>query len=102
MAEGNMKKMLAKVNEETKNVELAIGDLKKVQEEMGGGVDAQLLDLKSGGILKQATLVGAFLFSLRSIVDGIAFLGGDPTHLLPAIVQGGVALACLAVLIFLK
>ena len=97
-----MKKMLAKVNEETRNVEAAIQDLKNAQEEMDGGVDGQLLDLKSGGIIKQATLVGTLLFSFRSAVDGIAFLSGDPSHLIPAIVQGGIAIVCLALLLFRK
>lgn len=99
-AESNMKKMLAKVNVETKNVEQAIEDLRTAQEESESGVDNQLLDLKSGGLVKQATLVGTLLFSLRSVVDGIAFLSGDPSHLLPAIIQGGIALVCLAVFIF--
>lgn len=101
-AEANMKKMLQKVNDETKNVEAAIEDLKRAQEEMGGGVDGQLLDLKSGGIIKQATLVGSLLFSFRSLVDGIAFLGGDTSHLVPAIAQGGIALVCVALLVFRK
>lgn len=102
VAEGNMKKMLAKVNTETKNVEQAIADLRNAQTEMDGGVDGRLIDLKSGGLVKQATLVGTLLFSLRSVVDGIAFLSGDPTHLIPAIIQGGIALVCLAVFIFWK
>lgn len=101
-AEANMKKMLQKVNDETKNVEAAIEDLKRAQEEMGGGVDGQLLDLKSGGIIKQATLVGSLLFSFRSLVDGIAFLEGDTSHLVPAIAQGGIALVCVALLVFRK
>eukprot|EP00980_Cylindrotheca_fusiformis_P012721 scaffold3108_cov152-Cylindrotheca_fusiformis.AAC.12 len=101
-AETNMRKMLAKVNAETKNVESAIEDLKNAQAESEGSVDGRLIDLKSGGLVKQATLVGTLLFSIRSIIEGIAFLSGDPTHLLPAVIQGGIALLCLAVLIFWK
>ena len=101
-ADANMKKMLAKMNAEAKNVEEAIEDLKAAQQEMDGGMDSQLIDLKKGGLVKQATLVGTLLFSLRAVSDGIAFASGDSSQLLPAIVQGGIALICLAILIFTK
>jgi len=100
-AERNMKKMLEKVNQETRNVEMAIEDLKKVQADMEGGVDDQLMSLKSGGIVKQATLVGTLLFSLRSFVEGVAYLAGDATHLMPALIQGAIAVVCLIAFIFL-
>ncbi|CAJ1959407.1 unnamed protein product [Cylindrotheca closterium] len=101
-ADANMKKMLAKVNVEAKNVEEAINDLRAAQQEIDGGMDSQLIDLKKGGLLKQSILVGALLFSLRAVSDGIAFASGDSTHLLPALIQGGIALLCLAILIFTK
>ena len=101
IAEGNMRKMLAKVNEETRNVELAMEELKKAQEGMDGGVEGQLSGLKSGGIVKQATLVGTVLFSFRALVDGIAVVGGDATHLLPAVVQAAIAITCLVAFLFL-
>lgn len=100
-AERNMKKMLEKVNQETRNVEMAIEDLKKVQADMEGGVDDQLMSLKSGGIVKQATLVGTLLFSLRSFVEGVSYLAGDATHLMPAVIQGAIAVVCLIAFIFL-
>jgi len=96
-----MEKMLAKVNEETKNVEDAIEDLKRAQVEMDGGVDSQLSSLKSGGIIKQASLVGTLLFTLRSGIDGVAFIAGDSSHLLPATVQAAIAVVCLVAFIFL-
>lgn len=99
-AEDNMRKMLAKVNEETNNVELAIEDLKQVQADMDGGVDDKLNSLKSGGIVKQATLVGALLFTLRSGTDAILYIGGDASHLLPAMVQAGIALVCFVAFMF--
>ena len=101
MAERNMRKMLAKVNEETQNVEAAIEDLRKAQEDMNGGVDDKLVTLKSGGIVKQATLVGTLLFSLRSFVEGVAYLAGDASHLMPAIAQGIIAIICLVAFVFL-
>lgn len=101
IAEANMRKMLDKVNQETKNVALAIDDLKKVQVETEGGLDSQLVDLKSGGFAKQATLVGTLLFGLRSTAEAVAFLGGDASHLFPAMVQAVIALVCLAAFVFL-
>ena len=101
-AESNMKKMLEKVNAETKNVEAAIADLKAAQQEIDGGMDSQLIDLKKGGLMKQATLVGTLLFSLRAVTDGIAFAAGDSSHLFPALVQSGIALICLAIFVFTK
>ena len=94
-AEANMRKLLEKVNQETKNVETAIEDLRQAQIDTEGGVDDQLMSLKSGGIVKQATLVGTLLFSLRSFVEAAAYLGGDSTHLMPAIIQGAIAIVCL-------
>jgi ribosomal protein S20 len=101
MAETSMRKMLVSVNKETKNVEEAIEDLKQVQMDSEGGVDSQLIDLKSGGVVKQATLVGALLFSLRSVADGVAYMGGDATHLMPAEIQAAIAVACLVAFLFL-
>lgn len=100
-AQGNMKKMLKRVNEESKNVEDAIEDLKLAQAETEGGIDSQLVDLKSGGLVKQAALTGALLFTFRSGVETIAFIGGDPSHALPALIQGAIAIACIVGFIFL-
>ena len=101
LAEQNMKKMLAKVNAETRNVEVAIEDLKRAQEEADGGIDSQLSSLKSGGLIKQATLAGTLLFTLRAGIDTIGFLGGDPSHAFPALLQGALAIVCLVAFLFL-
>jgi hypothetical protein len=101
MAESSMRNILVSVNKETKNVEEAIEDLKRVQVDSEGGVDSQLINLKSGGVVKQATLVGALLFSLRSVADGVAYMGGDATHLMPAEIQAAIAVACLVAFLFL-
>jgi hypothetical protein len=76
-------------------------DLKKAQEDSEGGVETQLSGLKSGGIVKQTTLVGTLLFSFRSAVEGVAYFGGDASHLLPAIVQDAIAVVCLVAFLFL-
>eukprot|EP00536_Pseudo-nitzschia_multiseries_P004509 jgi/Psemu1/188265/e_gw1.75.40.1 len=101
LAQGNMKKMLDRVNAETQNVEDAIEGLKRAQAESEGGIDSQLVDLKSGGLVKQAALTGALLFTFRSGVETIAFVGGDPSHALPALIQGAIAVACIVGFIFL-
>lgn len=100
-AEENMRKMLGKVNQETRNVEAAIEDLKRAQIDLEGGVDDKLMNLKSGGLAKQATLVGALLFAFRSIVEGFALVGGDDAHLIPAILQGAIAIACFVAFVVL-
>jgi len=100
-AEANMRKLLEKVNQETKNVEMAIEDLRQAQVDIQGGVDDKLTSLKSGGIIKQATLVGTLLFSVRSLAEGVVYLGGDATHLMPAVVQGVIAVVCLIAFLFL-
>jgi hypothetical protein len=101
MAETNMKKMLARVNQETRNVEEAIEDLRRAQEESEGGLDGKLSSLKSGGVVKQAALAGALLFTLRAGVDTIGFLGGDPSHAFPALLQGALAIVCIVAFVFL-
>mmetsp|Transcript_4634 Transcript_4634/g.11780 ORF Transcript_4634/g.11780 Transcript_4634/m.11780 type:complete len:425 (-) Transcript_4634:1958-3232(-) len=94
-AEENMKKMLSRVNEETKNVETAIEDLKQAQVESDQGIDGQLSGLKSGGLIKQVTLVGSLLFTFRAGIETVGFLAGDVSHALPALVQGAIAIVCI-------
>jgi hypothetical protein len=101
LAEENMKKMLAKVSQETRNVEEAIEDLKRAQEQAEGGLDSQLSDLKTGGLVKQASLAGALLFTMRSVFETIGFVGGDPSHAMPALIQGALAIACFVAFLFL-
>jgi len=101
VAQGNMKKMLDKVNAETQAVENAIDDLRNAQTASEGGIDDQLVSLKTGGLAKQAALAGGLLFTLRSGAETIAFLSGDPSHVLPALIQGALAIACIVGFIFL-
>ena len=101
IAQGNMKRMLEKVNAETKAVEDAVEELKRAQTASEGGIDSQLSGLKSGGLVKQAALAGGLLFTLRSGAETIAFLGGDASHALPALIQGAIAIACIIGFVFL-
>lgn len=101
MAEDNMKKMLAKVDKETREVEKAVAELKAAQAEIDSDAVGQLAGLKSGGIIKQATLVGALLFTIRSVTEGVLFMGGDSSHMMPAAIQGAIAVVCLVAFLFL-
>jgi len=100
IAQDNMKKMINRVNEESRNVEKAMEELKRAQEESERGLDSQLVDLKRGGIIKQAILVGAILFTFRSGAETIGFLGGDLSHAVPALIQGALAIICIVGFIF--
>lgn len=96
-----MRKMLDRVNKETREVEDAVAGLKDAQEALDKDTVGQLSTLKSGGLVKQATLVGAALFSFRSVAEGIAFFAGDSSHLVPAAVQAGIAVVCLIAFVVL-
>jgi hypothetical protein len=95
LAEANMKATLAKVNCETRNVEEAIAELKRAQEESEGGLNGQLSSIKSGGLVKQAALAGALLFILRAAADTVGFLAGDQSFVFPALLQGALAIVCI-------
>jgi len=100
IAEDNMRKVLDRVNDESKAVEGAIEDLKRAQEEASG--DETLTDLRSGGIVKQAALVGTLLFTVRGLGETVAFTTGmGESHLIPAIVQSVLAVVCIIILKFL-
>lgn len=92
-AEASMVKMIGRVNKEAGEVERAVDDLKKAQEGMSRD---PIMKLASGSIVKQASLAGTILFTLRSGVDTVAMLGGDASHAIPALLQGAIALACAA------
>jgi len=101
IAQGNVKKMLVKVNAETKAVEDAIDELRDAQAASDGGIDSQLSGLKNGGLVKQAALAGGLLFTFRGGTEAIAFLAGDPSHAIPALIQGALAIACIVGFVFL-
>lgn len=91
-AEASVSNMLRRVNDEAAEVKAAVEELKRAQTALDRDF---LYRLKSGGVPKQAALVGFLLFSVRSIVDSIASLG-DETYLIPALAQGAIAVLCAA------
>lgn len=92
-----MEVMLKRVNQETAEVEKAVTDLKAAQEDMDSGFVSKL---RSGGLPKQAALVGFLLFSVRSIIDSISSFN-DESLLAGALIQGAVAIVCAIVFFFL-
>jgi hypothetical protein len=95
LAEDSMRSVLNKVNRETEEVVKATQQLQKVQSELDNDF---LYKLKSGGLIKQLSLVGLVLFSFRSLADTLAAVGGGGNNsgddLTFALIQGAIALAC--------
>lgn len=101
-AEGSVSRLVDKVKRETLEVEKAVNDLKAVQEDMGGDPLSKAVDLKKAGVVKQSAVVGAMLFSFRTagellfVAQGVDVEG----HGASAAIQGLIALACGAYLLF--
>lgn len=96
-AEASVEKQLSRVEKETVEVEKAMANLKRVQE--------QLDKEASGSMFKPAALAGVLLFSLRAVLDFVAMTGGGidaEAHLTAALIQGAIALICAGILFFLK
>jgi len=72
-------------------------DLERVKRDASNSsIEESALDLKKGGIVKQAALVGMALFGSRAFTETILVVGssngGD--HTMSAVLQGIIALAC--------
>lgn len=92
-AQGVMENLVDKVKAENREVERALQDLKKAQEDMVNDPIMRLVNLKEEGIVKKSSLVAALLFSTRSIADAIAMFGPNPeAHATAAVVQFGLAI----------
>ena len=95
---------------ETDEVQKAMEDLELAKNEAsgnGGGsgsIEDTAIDLKKGGIVKQAALVGGLLFGSRAFTETILVVGspyGDE-HFVPAVVQAGIAVVCAAYFFLVK
>mmetsp|Transcript_19610 Transcript_19610/g.24181 ORF Transcript_19610/g.24181 Transcript_19610/m.24181 type:complete len:385 (-) Transcript_19610:42-1196(-) len=95
-AEGSVERLVDKVKKETLEVEKAMEDLKKTQEDLMDNPLMKAADLKAGGIVKQGALVGTVLFTFRSLGE-VFLLSGGPEHGTAAIVQGIIAMVFAAV-----
>lgn len=105
-AEESVTRLIQKVARETDEVQRAMEELDHAKNQVSGqgGIEDTALDLKKGGLIKQASLVGTLLFGSRAITELILVLGspyGDE-HFIPAVVQAIIALACAAYFFVVK
>ena len=83
-------------------------ELERAKNEVGssgkGGLEDTALDLKKGGLIKQASLVGGLLFGSRAFTETILVLGSPygEDHFVSAILQGVIALVCAAYFFLVK
>lgn len=100
-AEGSVSRLLDKVKEETLEVEKAMQDLQKAQQDLLDDPLMKAADMRSGGIVKQAALAGTLLFSFRSIGELILLSGPNGAdHGVSAAIQAALAIAFAALLFF--
>jgi len=105
-AENSVARLVDKVKQETLEVERAVKELQQAQEQFGGDPLTKAADLKKAGIVKQAALVGAILFSFRSIGELLLVAqqqggtGDVEGHSVAAAIQALIALACGGYLVF--
>jgi len=104
-AEASVSRLIQKVAKETDEVQKAMDDLELAKNEASDGtIEDTALDLKQGGIIKQASLVGMLLLGSRAVTETILVVSspyGDQ-HFVPAILQAAIALACAAYFFLVK
>lgn len=104
-AERSVSRLIQKVAKETDEVQKAMEDLELAKNEASSGsIENRAIDLKKGGLIKQASLVGGLLFGSRAVTETILIVSspyGDE-HFLPACVQAAIALACAACFFLMK
>lgn len=105
-AESSVARLVDKVKQETLEVERAVKELQQAQEQFGGDPLTKAADLKKAGIVKQGALVGAILFSFRSVGELLLVAqqqggtGDVEGHSVAAAIQALIALACGGYLVF--
>mmetsp|Transcript_7513 Transcript_7513/g.17042 ORF Transcript_7513/g.17042 Transcript_7513/m.17042 type:complete len:428 (+) Transcript_7513:109-1392(+) len=107
-AEASVARMIQKVASETDQVQKAMEELELAKNDASGEgtgtIENTAIDLKKGGLIKQASLVGVLLFGSRAFTEAILVVGspyGDQ-HFVPAAVQAAIALACAAYFFIVK
>lgn len=99
-AEESVSQLIQTVAARTDEVQKAMEELERVKNDAGDGsgssIEKTALDLKQGGLIKQASLIGGLLFGSRALTETILVLGssngGD--HIVSALIQAAIALAC--------
>jgi len=105
-AEESVSRLIQTVAARTNEVQDAMEELERAKDEAGdgsgSGIEKTALDLKQGGLIKQASLVGGLLFGSRAFTETILVLGssngGD--HVVSAIAQAAIALVCVGYFFF--
>merc|ERR1712087_426393 len=104
-AEESVSRLIQKVAKETDEVQKAMEDLELAKNEASdGSIENTAIDLKKGGLIKQASLVGGLLFGSRAVTETILVVSspyGDE-QFAPAIVQAVIALVCAACFFLMK
>ncbi|KAL7449719.1 hypothetical protein ACHAWC_001755 [Mediolabrus comicus] len=100
-AEESVSRLIQTVAARTDEVQKAMEELERRR---GSSIEKTALDLKQGGLIKQASLIGGLLFGSRALTETILVLGssngGD--HMVSALVQAAIALACAAYFFLVK
>ena len=103
-ADESVSRMIRAVASRTQDVQKAMEELELAKNQASGGkggsgsIEETALTLKKGGIIKQASLVGALLFGSRAFTETILVLNSPygEEHFLSALAQLLIALACAA------
>lgn len=108
-AEESVTRLIRKVARETEEVQKAMDGLELAKNQASGdggsgSIEDTALELKKGGVIKQAALVGSLLFGSRAITETILVLSSPygEEHFLSAIAQALIALACAAYFLLVK
>lgn len=104
-AEESVSRLIKKVAQETASVQQAMDDLERAKNEVSNSqLEEKALELKKGGIVKQAALVGMALFGSRAFTEAILVVGSPygNEHFMSAAIQAVVALVCAAYFFLVK
>lgn len=101
-AEESVSRLIQAVASRTDEVQKAMEEVEEARNEAKG--DTAVDNLKRGGIVKQAALVGGLLFGSRAFTETILVFNSPygNEHFVPAIVQAAITLVCVAYLFFMK
>lgn len=109
-AEESVTRLIQKVARETDQVQRAMEELERAKNQVSGqggkgGIEETALDLKKGGLVKQASLVGSLLFFGSRAMTELILVVGSPygdEHFIPAVVQAIIAMSCAAYFFLVK
>jgi len=99
-AEGSVTSLITKVNREAEEVEKAIKELDEAKSKLKDDSLLQVADFRNLNVVKQGTIAGFLLFTIRAATDLVQIGGVDgEAHAALAAGQAGIAVVC-AILFF--